>query len=62
MFNFFRRRRPASTFRVLGRYGTGDWFKSFIIEAPSAYEACRQFDTSEDNLDWVRVSGATLVN
>jgi hypothetical protein len=61
MFNFFRR-RPTSAFRVLGRYGTGDWFKSFIIEAPSAYEACRQFDTSEDNLDWVRVSGATLVN
>ena len=61
MFNFFRR-RPVTVFRILGRYSTGDWFKSFTIEATSAYEACRQFDTSEDNLDWVRVSGATLVN
>ena len=62
MLNFFRRFRPTISFRILARYGTGDWFKSFIVEAPSAYEACRQFDTSEDNLDWVRVSGATLVN
>lgn len=61
MFNFLRR-RPVVAFRILARYGTGDWFKSFIIKAPTAYDACRQFDTAKGNLEWIRVSGATEVN
>ena len=58
-FNFFRPARPDQLFTVLARYSDGDWFKSFTVAAPTAYEACRQFDNS-DLRDWVRVSGASL--
>ena len=37
-----------------------DVFRRFVVQAPSAYEAARKFDTSEDNNTWTRVSGATL--
>ncbi len=58
-FNFFKRSRPDQFFTILARYSDGDWFKSFTIVAPTAYEACRRFDES-DLRDWVRVSGATV--
>ena len=58
-FNLFKPSRPDQPFTVLARYSDGDWFKSFTVEAPTAYEACRKFDTSELT-DWVRVSGASL--
>ena len=58
-FNFFKLRAPDQPFVVLARYRTGDWFKSFTILAPTAYEACRTFD-GQDLRDWVRVSGASL--
>ena len=60
MFNFIKRfTSPVQPFTILARYSDGDWFKSFTVEAPTAYEACRQFDSS-DRREWVRVSGASL--
>jgi len=58
MFGFFRR-KPQTTYTLLARYRTGHWFRRFEVTAPSPYEACRKFDTSEEGLDWYRVSGAT---
>ena len=57
-FNFLKPSRPDQLFTILARYSGGDWFKSFTIAAPTAYEACRRFDES-DLRDWVRVSGAS---
>ena len=59
MLGFFRR-KPQREYTLLARYRTGHWFRRFTILAPSAYEACRKFDTSEEGLDWTRVSGATV--
>ena len=59
MFNFFRR-KPQRAYTVLARFRNGSWFRQFVVKAPSAYEAARKFDTSEDNNAWTRVSGATL--
>lgn len=50
---------PDQAFTVLARYSDGDWFRSFTVAAPTAYEACRRFDAS-DLREWVRVSGASL--
>ena len=58
MFNFFRR-QPQRDYTVLARYRTGTWFRRFEVTAPSSYEACRKFDTSEEGVYWTRVSGAT---
>ena len=58
MFGFFRR-KPQTTYTLLARYRTGHWFRRFEVTAPSSYEACRKFDTSEEGLDWYRISGAT---
>ena len=58
MFGFFRR-KPQREYTLLARYRAGHWFRRFTVEAPSAYEAARKFDTSEEGLDWLRVSGAT---
>ena len=57
--NIFKPALPDQLFTVLARYSDGDWFKSFTVAAPTAYEACRRFD-SNDLRDWVRVSGASL--
>ena len=57
--NVFKSVRPDRAFTVLARYSTGDWFRSFTVPAPDAYEACRRFDES-DLREWVRVSGASL--
>lgn len=59
MFFFFNR-KPQRAYTVLARYRNGHWFRQFVVKAPSAYEAARKFDTSEDNNTWTRVSGATL--
>lgn len=59
MFNFFRR-KPQRAYVILARYTTGAWFRRFVVQAPSAYEAARKFDTSLENSTWTRVSGATL--
>ncbi len=60
MFNLFKKLANRNqSFTILARYSSGCWFKSFTVEAPSAYLACRKFDTA-DNRDWVRVSGASL--
>ena len=62
MFNFlsfFKPSRPDQAFTILARYSAGDWFRSFTVPAPTAYEACRRFDES-DLREWVRVSGASL--
>ena len=59
MFNFFNR-KPQKAYVVLARSRNGSWFRRFVVQAPSAYEAARKFDTSEDNNTWTRVSGATL--
>lgn len=58
MFGFFNR-KPQREYVLLARYTTGAWFRQFTVSAPSAYEACRKFDTSEESLHWTRVSGAT---
>jgi len=59
MFNFFKR-KPQRAYTVLARYCTGHWFRQFVVKAPSVYEACRKFDTSDEGQHWTRVSGATL--
>jgi len=58
MFGFFNR-KPQRDYTLLARYSTGTWFRHFTVKAPSAYEACRKFDTSDEGLYWTRVSGAT---
>lgn len=60
MFFRFFNRKPQQEFTVLARYRTGHWFKRFTVSAVTAYEACRKFDQSEDGLNWIRVSGATV--
>lgn len=57
MFGFFKR-QPQREFTLLARYRNGHWFRRFEVTAPSAYEACRKFDTSEESQNWTRVSGA----
>lgn len=47
-------------YTLLARYRTGDWLRRFDIEAFSAYEACRDFDTSDVSDYWERVSGASI--
>lgn len=59
MFRFFNR-KPQRAYTVLARYRTGTWFRRFVVQAPSSYEAARKFDTSDDGQHWTRVSGATL--
>ena len=60
MLNFIKRfTSPDQDFTILARYSEGSWFKSFTVQAPTAYEACRKFDNS-DLRDWVRVSGASF--
>ena len=59
MFGFFNR-KPQRAYTILARYRTGSWFRRFVVQAPSSYEAARKFDTSEDSQNWTRVSGATL--
>ena len=61
MFRFFNR-KPQRAYTILARYRNGSWVRRFVVQAPSAYEAARKFDTSEDNNAWTRVSGATLYN
>ena len=60
MFLNFFRRQPQRDWTIIARYGSGHWMKRFEVTAASAYEACRKFDTNPDNLQFTRVSGATL--
>jgi hypothetical protein len=63
MLNFLKRPfKPQREYVFLARYRTGDWFKQFTVTARDPYEACRNFDNSEDRLEWLRVSGASLKN
>jgi len=59
MFNFFRR-KPQKAYTIMARYRTGHWFRRFVTQGVTAYEAARAFDQSADNQHWTRVSGATL--
>ena len=65
MFNrilAFFDRRPQYLFCITARYGSGHWFKNFEVGACNAYDAARKFDTDPENVDWIRVSGATRVD
>ena len=57
---FDRFRGKTSKYTVLARYYVGSWMKRFTVEGYSAYDAARNFDNI-GHKDWIRVSGATLI-
>ena len=60
-FLFNRFKRTEASYVVLARYRSGHWFKQFTVTAYDSYEAARKFDQGGHD-DWIRVSGATLLN
>ena len=64
VFNLFRfnRTKPEQEYVVIARYRVGDWFRRFTLTATSSYEACRDFDQSNEFAEWIRVSNASLKN
>ena len=59
MLNLFNFKRP-SRYTVIARHYSGSWMKQFNVAGYSAYEAARRFDCDLANVNWIRVSGATL--
>lgn len=59
MLNLFNRSLPKR-YTVIARHYSGSWMKQFNVAGHTAYEAARRFDCDPANLNWIRVSGATL--
>ena len=65
MFNFFNfnRPKPEQAYVIVARSTRyDDCFRRFIVVATSDYEACRDFDQSDEYINWARVSNASLEN